>query len=233
MAAAFCTKKWIRGLRFWLQNLSGIALSSSFILCSPGCHHAETPVEVVLHGDISDDEPYSRALSTATREASVYGDFETKVLIKATFLSPEFRNAFNIRYEKMMHENQFSLSAADRKAGFFISVFTPDGGGLDLNNRKLWALSLKTLSGQQYHPSMVQKLTNKKRWISFFPWLTKWSEEYLVLFDTEHAAADAAADAPDPEPSSSDAEDASSEVSAPWEIELSLANSDARISLRW
>ena len=190
------------------------------------CKPARSPTGILVHKDPSEDEEYNSALDKATREASVYGNFETKMLISATFLSPAFRQAFNTRYEQMMGEKQLILARARNKAGFFVSVFTPEAGAPDLNNSKLWALSLRTSGGQHYLPSLVQRLTEKKRWRPFFPWLNKWSGEYLILFDTDGSVFEGGQ-------SPAGAGEPAADRLPPWRLNFSIASPDARVSMGW
>ncbi|MCB9229915.1 MAG: hypothetical protein H6618_09910 [Deltaproteobacteria bacterium] len=196
----------------------------TIIILLTSCSSSWSPVTVSLHDAAEDDPAYFPALKEASRNASVYRDFETKILINATFLSPQFRTAFNKRYAELMEEKHFSLAEADTKAGFFVSVFTADKQPPDLNDRKLWTLILKTSNGQQYFPSMVRSLNEKSRWQAFFPWLSQWSKEYLILFETESPPASAA-----PTVSSSDVLPDENEP----ELTLSISNPSARVEFHW
>lgn len=186
------------------------SLTSLSIFLFVSCDHSQKTTEVVIHEDALSDETYATVLRQVTREASVYSNFETKLMIKVTYLSDDFRMAFDKRYETLMEEKRFSLGEADKKAGFFVSIFTPDQQKPDLDNSKFWTLILKHKTDQKRYPTMVRHLSEKDRWKPFFPWLSRWSHEYLVLFDS--------------------ARDVSV---SPDEFTLSLSNPDARVSLNW
>lgn len=192
-----------------LRPFNAFLAAISFLLFT-SCDHSQSPTEVVIHDDALSDDAYATVLRKETREASVYSNFETKLMVKVTYLSDDFRMAFDKRYETLMEEKRFSLGEADKKSGFFISIFTPDQQKPELDNSKFWTLILKNRTDLKRYPTMVRHLSEKDRWKPFFPWLNRWSHEYLVLFDSEE-------DNP----------------TGPEAFTLSLSNPDARVSLNW
>jgi len=180
----------------------------------PACTDGgKTLQETIVHDPPLSDASYAKALKNATRDVSVYDNFETKMLLKATYLSPEFRKAFDTRYENLMGESRFSLGEADQKAGFIVSVFAPEEKKLDLNNQNLWTIIM--MHGEQkFFPSVVRHLSEKERWQPFFPHLNRWSREYLILFDTPSVSLGAG-------------------LIAPSTLSLSVSNADARVLVNW
>lgn len=169
--------------------------------------------EVDLNRPPEDDKEYFPALRKATRAADVVSNFETHWTITTTHLSPEFLTAFNRRLERVYLQGSSSFEDAKAKTGFFVSIYSPENDVTDLSNPNHWTIVLEKKDGQ-LRPVLVKKLSDKIRWRSFFDTVGRWTEEYLVVFDT-----------PAINP------DANLVEKAP--INLIFANANARITFTW
>ncbi len=129
-----------------------------------------------------EDQGYSIALTNATRSADIFRNFETKYLIRTTYLSPDFRKAMSDRVQMLYEQTQSSFGEAQTKVGFFVSIFGPESEKIDLDDQKLWSVIVETKNFRST-PIMIRKLKDKRRWQAFFPYVDKWSSEYFVLFD--------------------------------------------------
>ena len=54
----------------------------------------------------------------------------------------------------------------------------------DLDDERLWNIQLQQEKGPLLKPDLVRKMKPKERWSPFFPAISKWSKEYLILFDS-------------------------------------------------
>jgi hypothetical protein len=160
-----------------------------------------------------DDRSYLKAYDHATRDEKVVVNFETRFTVSATYLSPEFRAAFARRFEKLFNAPQPFLEEASNKAGFFVSIFSPERDGYDLTNDQLWSIQLRT-EDRAHKPILVKRLDNKSRWRPFFLDVNNWSDEYLILFDSPSVSMD-------------------EKLVNKAQIKLLLANADARVTLAW
>ncbi|NRA46467.1 MAG: hypothetical protein HRU09_16070 [Oligoflexales bacterium] len=186
------------------------------LFLAASCTHSLTggDVAVKLHPTPYEDSDYFDILKQDTRSTEVYDNFETKFHIHATYLSPQFRRAFDKRLTGLMKEAPFSLGEASSRTGFFISVFAPEDKKVDLNNQNLWTISMKSKS-KKYFPTVVRSLSDKERWKAFFSHVNKWSKEFIIMFD-----------APSITPQSPD-------LLAKDQLELLLSNADASVTMTW
>ncbi len=169
---------------------------------------------ITLFGPAADDRDFNRELTIATKGADIFQAFETKYFLRVTYLSLDFRKALEKRVETLYLQNQVSFSEAQSKTGFFVSIFSPEGAKIDLDNNKLWTIIAEG-TGFRAPPLSIRKLKEKDRWQPFFPYITKWSQEYLVLFDNPSNAKDAL------------------NVADNIPLKLTFSNSDAKVSFSW
>ncbi len=162
-----------------------------------------------------EDDAYSEALEKATRSRSVFKDFEARYFVHATYLSPEFRAAFQKRLERVYKVGTVTFEKASGKAGFFIAINAPRSDRVDIANPQHWTVLLNTPEGPQ-KPVLIERLDDKERWRAFFPeTITHWTTDYLVVFDV---------------PSVNPNSPALVEKEG---VSLMLANADAQVSLTW
>ena len=128
------------------------------------------------------DDAFIQALNQATQSANIYRDFETVLLIKVTYLSPHFRNAFAQRVKKLFQYFQPTFDDPKNKVGFFVSVYSPYNQKAELTNQNLWTI-LVEMHRNESSPLIIKKLDDKERWQPFFPYINKWTHEYFVLFE--------------------------------------------------
>jgi hypothetical protein len=184
------------------------------LLALSGCvTSTESGVSVTPAPD--EDDQYASVLEAATRSKSVFKDFEARYYVTATYLSPEFRNAFQKRLERVYKLGQVEFNKATGKAGFFVAINSPNLDALDLTDPQHWTILLSTPEGP-IKPVLIEALHDKERWRAFFPKaITDWTTDYLVVFD-----------APSVNPNSP-------ALVAKTPVSLTLANADAQVTLSW
>ncbi len=169
---------------------------------------------VNVHESPSEDNEYYDVFESSTKNETVYKNFETRFKVQATYLSPEFRTAFKKRLESVFMQGALKFGHERTKAGFFVSVFTPDSDRMNLSNDQHWTILLASPDGD-LKPVLIKKLNDKERWRAFFDGISHWTTEYLVVFD-----------APNVTPNSPDLVEKSS-------IKLTFANADGKVNLIW
>ncbi len=169
---------------------------------------------VEINPTAESDGAYYKVYSKYTREANVFDNFENKYNLTATVLSPEMRSSMASRYERLYKVQQGILEEASSKTGFFVSIFSPERGGLDLDDEVLWTIMVK-IGETPRRPALVRRLGEKERWRPFFPEVNQWSKEFLIVFDE-----------PLPDLATDDLVRKNS-------ISLKIANADASVSLAW
>lgn len=182
------------------------------VLATGGCVQTISK-DVDLNDGPQDDSGYIKAYDLVSRDVKVVDNFETKFHLTATYLSPDFRAAFARRFEKLFDAPQPFLEEATNKAGFFVTIFSPDRDGYDLTNDQLWTIQLKTAE-RAHKPVLIKKLDKKHRWTPFFPAVHSWSEEFLILFDTPSVSLD-------------------EKLVNKNNLSLHFANADAKVQLKW
>ena len=152
-------------------------------IVSSSCTTTDEGVEIEDQPSVTQDESYMANYVSATKKAQVYVDFETRVLVSATHLSPAFTSAFSARIQRLFETIPFSLEEASAKTGFFISVYAPENEKHKLDDAGLWNIRYTT-DGNSLSPVTVKKIQDKLKWQAFFPAVNDWTTEYLVVFDS-------------------------------------------------
>lgn len=195
------------------RKVSSVLFAATLMTALPGCiTSVENDVDVM--SSPKEDHPYAEALDKATQEATVFKDFESRYRVTATYLSPEFRGAFAARMEKVYRKGEVHFEEAAQKAGFFVSIHAPDEDRIDLANSLHWTVLLASKDGP-LKPVLVKRLNDKERWRAFFPSVTEWTTEYLVVFDAPSINAN------------------SPDLVEKTNVGLTFANADAQVNLVW
>ena len=197
----------------FLRCLSHAALAASLLLISTACVHSVED-DIDLTPTPSEDKDYAKALDKATQARIVYREFETRYQVTATYLSPEFRGAFSKRLERVYKKGETNFTEADQKAGFFVSIHSPDSDRTDLSNPEHWTVLLDSKEGP-LKPILVKRLTDKERSRAFFESVNEWTTEYLIVFEAPSVNAN------------------SPDLVEKTHINLTFANADAQVSLTW
>lgn len=194
------------------MHLALLAILGAFFAL-PGCVTSTEP-DIHIAQAPNEDLEYSEALQKATKERTVYKDFETRYRVTATYLSPEFRAAFGRRLERVYQRSEPLFEEANAKAGFFVSVHVPGVTNPELNNQQHWNVLMQSKEGA-LKPVLIKKVADKERWRAFFRSVTDWTQEYLVVFD-----------APSVNPQSPD-------LVVKQTVNVTFANADGQVSLTW
>ncbi len=129
----------------------------------------------------SEDSAYWPHYETASRQIEVVKNFETRHQIVASYLTPDFRAAIAERYRSIFNDQKPVFEAATDSTGFFVSVYSANRNLEDLSNSELWNITLQVKEGT-LRPTRIQRLVPKELWSAFFPTISPWSQEYLILF---------------------------------------------------
>ena len=170
--------------------------------------------KIILHDEVDSDAEYNPVYREHTRQNNVYRDFESIYIVHATYLSKDFQLAFKKRFNALHASDEDSFELEPNQFGFFVSIFVPETNMSDLRDKKLWKIYIN-IAGARLEPSLVRPLRQKHQWSPFFPYINKWSQEYLIVFDSFQQAV------------SGSSHDLSSKVM------MSITNLDARVDLTW
>lgn len=152
----------------------------------------------VLAPPLAEANPSYHALRrTWTKGARIYNlDTMDAVLIwKATFLSPEFQEAFRDRHGLIKHLSEsealrFRMEQEEKTQccyEFFVSLYTKkDYKNFSLGADSFWQVALIGEDGKEIVARSVEVLPNDPYWRKMFPTLNRWSKPYRVLFPKEN-----------------------------------------------
>lgn len=155
-----------------------------FLLSSCISSYIEKNDQLNFFAEANEDPPYFSELSNWTKEAYVIRDFETRYVVRVTYFAPKFRQEFETRVKRLFLDSNPKFANVAPKMGFFVSIFAPEPPAADIRDRNLWAMLL-TSGTNRFTAERVEELSeDKRRWRPFFPYIDKWSREFLVIFDT-------------------------------------------------
>ncbi len=164
-------------------------LAASILL--PGCG---TRVGT-LYEKVLGSPKYSRATEALTRTKEVHDGLDTRFILAATWLSPEWLRAFAEEYSNIYYldsERKERVVAhwkgeSERYQWFFVALFTPDERGNDLEKPgTLWSLRLVGADEKDFEPVYIRKSGLRSEEISrFFPYSGTWYRAYEVAFPKE------------------------------------------------
>lgn len=160
----------------------GVQLTALLFLTSCAAHKAVKQAE----------SDYLSVLEKWTREGKIYENFETTVLINATYKTQEFResyvteyiNTFMLDSEKGDKLMKGEMEAPKKYHEFFLSIHTPNLEWSDLEKKEpIWSLYLVNDAGETVSPLDIKKLKEIGPGVMrFYPYFTEWSTGYTVKF---------------------------------------------------
>ena len=155
-----------------------------------------------LYEKVMGSPTYSRTTEKFTRTKEVHDGLETRFILSATWLSPEWIRAFSeefagIYYLDAARKEKVITQWKGESEGhvrFFVALFVPDERGNDLEKPDtLWSLRLVRSDEKDFPPDYVRKSGLKPEEISrFFPYSGTWYRAYEVAFPKEAMGGDPA-----------------------------------------
>ncbi|MDA9951086.1 hypothetical protein N9D31_00800 [Oligoflexaceae bacterium] len=140
--------------------------------------------EVEINSRLEDDAEYFSVYDKYSQKMNVFSKFEMKYSMHATYLSDSFIAALSQRFQRLYKTNEPMLQEASSKTGFFVSVYSPEYGAMNISDGDLWKIFM-SVDGDRVFPTAIKSVGVKERWQPFFAGVTHWSREFLVLFDTK------------------------------------------------
>ena len=179
-----------------------------------GCVHSIED-DVTIASAPTEDDDYLGQLEKATKNRSVFKDFEKRYEVTATYFSPEFRKALNDRSRRVFLRELDPLKQGSGQATFMVSIYAPSDEKIEFDNEAHWTIQLDTGSAQSIRPLKVDRIQDKEHLRAFFSDVNEWTREYLLIFDVPAVNTD------------------SPDLVEKTSMNLTFANADAKISLSW
>ena len=173
-------------------------LSAAFLFSACGTRVS------TLYEKVLGSPSYAKTTKAHTRTKEVRDGLETRFILSATWLSPDWARSFSEEYSNIYYldtERKERMIArwkgeSERHVRFFVALFVPDEKGNDLEKPgTLWSLHLVRADEKDFEPVYLQKSELRPEEISrFFPYSGTWYRAYEVAFPLEGQ------DAPPPKP---------------------------------
>ncbi|MCX7769553.1 MAG: hypothetical protein N2202_00555 [Proteobacteria bacterium] len=137
---------------------------------------------------------YLSAFIKATKSYRYYDQFETKSIIKVTYFSEPFINAYLKERKKFMNESEYQifsdkeLQIKRSTIRFFVSLYTPDPDYANLKSeKKIWDIYIENDRGQKIYPQSINKVSEPYQVVNYyFPTLDTWATPYYITFEKEN-----------------------------------------------
>lgn len=138
---------------------------------------------VAIPPDPLQDDDFRPAMERWSQGVQVFNQFQNRLELRAVLFTEEMRQAYLARWFKMRGDT-FAKIGMDvgGKLAVFASIFTPEDDFLRLDDSALWTVRM-TYGDQVVAPVMIRRLYDKALYESFFPFITPWSSEYLIIFE--------------------------------------------------
>lgn len=138
---------------------------------------------------------YEGTTEALTRTKEVRDGLDTRFIFSATWLSPQWAQAFSEEYARIYYlDAARKEQVAARWSGesgkyerFLVALFTPDDRLNDLEKRDTtWSLRLVGRGERDYAPVYVKRTDLRPEEVArFFPFVGTWSRAYEVAFPRE------------------------------------------------
>lgn len=139
---------------------------------------------VTVHKTALDDEEYVEILEDKTRDVHVYDVFKSQYKITVTLLDESFMQALSKRISSVLLKEQIKELHIENKTAFFVVLSTPDRKMEQLEDKKIWTVTLKD-GAETLKASEIKYMREKSQSQLFFPSVDTWSKEFLVIFDKD------------------------------------------------
>ncbi len=147
-------KRWI-SLLIGLTSLLGIG----------ACSHVREYMDIARSRGVS--EAYLSQLSRWTRSQIVHSQFETRVRIEATYLSPEFNRAYLDEYARLYRLSdaekrtraESDAAQAAQSAEFLFYAYIPEKASNDFDRKgTIWSVFLTGSGGEKILPTELKRI---------------------------------------------------------------------------
>ena len=149
---------------------------AAFLLINSSCTTVQfKDSKASIPATATQDTEYYPVLEKWTRRAEVNSKFHKTIITNAVVLSEEMKRAYSSRLSRIRGDSAIGPMGVEAgKLGILVSSFTPDRPYLNLDDKNLWTAS-------------VNLVPDKVLLESFFPFVSQWSKEYLLIFEASAA----------------------------------------------
>ncbi len=140
---------------------------------------------------------YESALERFTRSGKAYHEFETRLIVDATYRAPAFLEAYEEEYASKYRLGDVEKEKIFEKESqrvrenheFLVSLYTPvKGKKLPGRESSPWRFYLLDEEGERSKPTMIRKIQRDDTLTYFYPYIDEWSELYILDFPKEETS---------------------------------------------
>lgn len=165
-----------------------LLVGSAGLATLAACTTTKGDVETAIPPEPLADDAYAPVYDKWFRKVSLVDQFQKRIDASAVLFTDDMRKAYAERWVRIRGDREAEIEAlAGGRLAVFVSVFTPEADYLDLDNRQLWSHSLQ-LGAQGASPVAIKRLFSKSAFSPFFPFVNRWTSDYLVLFDASSSS---------------------------------------------
>jgi hypothetical protein len=160
--------------------------------CAPVARLPQQFNQVLSTPAASKQREYCQVLHQWTRSGRIYNQFDTELLLTATYRSLPFRRAYLRAYSRAYQLDEVGtqelLEEHKKDVGmyheFLLAAFVPDAEWNDFAHpRSSWKLYLETGPGGRLAPVEIRRIPEVTPLISsFYPYVKPWDSVYTVRF---------------------------------------------------
>lgn len=170
---------------------SALGLGALLWLSACGAPHAASLSGAEIYPE--DGQAYDAALKAYSAKEKIYRDYETRLTLKGTLLSPSFQQSHGeeIARRQILSTSErdalLAQKAAEAADGVWLifTVSAPNQDALNLHREGSdWRVRLRDSDGHGASPLQLEKLhfENDLEPSQYFPYITRWDEAYKVQF---------------------------------------------------
>ncbi|MBX9704261.1 MAG: hypothetical protein K2X39_08925 [Silvanigrellaceae bacterium] len=155
---------------------AGILVSSCTSVTKPSLKNENSVVSL--------DESYENIIKHWSKETNIFFNFLKIADARAVLLNKAVVSAYEKERNKILGQDSIDPNIKNFEEGYFsiyVSFYTPTKPYRDLQKKGIWNIELK-VNETSLKPEKMQFYKNKALLQPFFPSLSFWSSEYILVF---------------------------------------------------
>lgn len=133
-----------------------------------------------FYDDLFKKGKYHDNLNNVSRSEKIYYNLDVLYSLNVTYFSPSFEKRFIKRFDKRLKKIDL-INKLSNHTVLFISIFSPKKIFSNITKKEVWDISLK-VGHKNFFPQNILRVSNKEQWQSAFPYINKWSNEFILYF---------------------------------------------------
>ncbi len=154
-----------------MKNSLRFILLISILFLFAGCSTVEPVIDdyvsIAKKNDVSNE--YASELAKWTKKGILYSEFETRAYIISTYMSPEFRRAYEQEYSRLyelslseqIKYSRIKTNQEKESTEFYVYAYNPDRDAIDFSKAdSIWKIYLLDARGLRIEPIDIRQIKN-------------------------------------------------------------------------